>query len=81
MWYFGLDIAYKLRWDTVLQKCKEDYHLNKPVLLVETDFFQNLRLLNGQQLEDYLSKVVDKGRKINKSAQEILLKFIERLPS
>jgi hypothetical protein len=51
------------------------------VLLVETEFFQNLRLLNGQQLEDYLSKVVDKGRKINKSAQEILLKFIERLPS
>jgi len=32
-------------------------------------------------LEDYFSKVVDKGRKINKSVQEILLKFIEGLPS
>ena len=76
-----MDSAYKLRWDTVLQKFKEEYHLNKPVLLVETEIFQNLRLLNGQQLEDYFSKVVDKGRKINKSAQEILLKFIEGLPS
>jgi len=81
VWYSSLDSAYKLRWDTVLQKFKEEYHLNKPVLLVETEIFQNVRLLNGQQLEDYFSKVVDKGRKINKSAQEILLKFIEGLPS
>jgi hypothetical protein len=45
------------------------------VLLVETEVFQNLRLLNEQQLEDCFSKVVDKGRKINKSAQKkILLK-------
>jgi hypothetical protein len=70
VWYSSLDSAYKLRWDTVLQKCKADYHLNKPVLLVETEFFQNLRLLNGQQLENYFRKVVDKGKKINKSAQE-----------
>ena len=81
MWYSSLDSAYKLRWDTVLHKFKEEYHLDKPVLLVEIEIFQNFRLLNGQQLDDYFSKVVDKGRKINKSAQEILLKFIERLPS
>ena len=70
VWYSSLDSAYKLRWDTVLQMFKEEYHLNKPVLLVETEIFQNLRLLNGQQLENYFRKVVDKGKKINKSAQE-----------
>ena len=53
---------------------------NWPILLVETEHFMNLCLLPHKQIEDYYSKIMDKGRRIHKTAQDILLKFIERLP-
>ena len=40
----------------------------------------NLCLLPHQQIEDYFSKIMDEGRQIHKTAQDILLKFIEGLP-
>ena len=53
---------------------------NRPILLVKTEHFMNLRLLPHQQIEDYYSKIIDMGRRIHKTAQNILLKFIEGLP-
>lgn len=82
-WYTCLADEDKSDWDTLQHAFKTKYlsEGNKPVLLVETEQFMNLRLLPHQQLEDYFSKIVDKGRKIQKSQQEVLLKFIEGLPS
>ena len=40
----------------------------------------NLRLLPHQQNEDYYSRIMNKGRRIHKIAQDILLKFIDGLP-
>ena len=53
---------------------------NRPILLVETEHFMNLCLLPHQQIEGFYSKIMDKGRRIHKTAQNILLKFIEGLP-
>ena len=41
----------------------------------------SLRLLYHHYIEDYFSKIMDKGRRLSKNSQEILLKFIEGLPS
>ena len=54
---------------------------NTPVLLVETEQFLNLKLLPHLHLEDYYSQVLEKGRKLSKSDQEQLLKFIQGLPA
>ena len=54
---------------------------NTPVILVETEQFSNLKLLPHQQLEDYYSQVLKKGRKLSKSDQEQLLMFIQGLPA
>ena len=54
---------------------------NPPVLLVETEQFNSLRILPAQQIEDYFGKIIEKGKKNNKSDQEILLKFIQGLPA
>ena len=51
------------------------------MLLVETEQLNSLRLIPTQQIEDYFSKILEKGKKINKSDQEILLKFIQGLPA
>ena len=53
---------------------------NKPALFVETEQFQSLTLLSNQQIEEYYSKVIEKGWKISKNLQEVLLKFIQGLP-
>ena len=82
-WFTCLNDSDKSSWETVKKLYQEKYmdKENKPVLLVETEQFLNLRLLPHQQMEDYYSKIMEKGRKINISDQEIVLKFIEGLPS
>ena len=82
-WFTCLNDSDKSSWETVKKLYQEKYmdKENRPVLLVETEQFLNLRLLPHQQMEDYYSKIMEKGRKINKSDQEIVLKFIEGLPS
>ncbi|MES9971179.1 MAG: hypothetical protein ABW092_14180 [Candidatus Thiodiazotropha sp.] len=81
-WFSCLDDDVKTSWDSINEAFQLKYSSsdNKPVLLVETELFLNLRLLPGQQLDDYYSKIIDKGRKISKNPNEILLKFIEGLP-
>ena len=62
----------------------KDKHLsqnNKTVMFMEMEQFLSLRLLPHHQIEDYFSKIMDKGRRLGKKSQEILLKFIEGLPS
>ena len=52
--------------------------------LVETGQFrqfQSLTLLPNQHIEEYYSKMTEKGRTISKIPQEVLLKLIQGLPS
>lgn len=82
-WFTCLDEEDKSCWETILGYFNAKYSStdNKPVLLVETEQFLNIRLQPTQQIEDYFSKVVEKGRKLSKQPQEVLLKFIQGLPS
>lgn len=82
-WYTCLEEHTKAQWATLKEAFEGKYSSanNKPVLLVETEQFQNIRLQPAQQIEDYYSKVIENGRKLSKSPQEVLLKFIQGLPS
>ena len=61
-----------------LNYCAEN---NTPILLVETEQFTNLKLLPHQQIENNYSQILEKGKKLSKSDQEQLLKFIQGLPA
>ena len=81
-WFCCLDDDDKTDWDTLKDAFELKYSSqnNTPVLLVEAEQFSQLRLLPTQQIEDYYSRILDKGRKLHKSDQEVLLKFIQGLP-
>lgn len=51
-----------------------------PSVVIESELFQNLRLLPGQHIEDYYSQVVEKGSILKKPDFEIMSKFIQGLP-
>ncbi|MCG8047544.1 MAG: hypothetical protein N0E48_18270 [Candidatus Thiodiazotropha endolucinida] len=81
-WFCCLDEDVKGDWETLKDAFEQQYCVanNPPVLLVETEQFNNLKLQPNHQIEDYFCKVIEKGNKIQKSDQEILLKFIQGLP-
>ena len=83
VWFTCLEDDSKSSWEYTANafKVKHMNTDNKPVLLVETEQFQSLTLLPNQQIEDYYSKIIEKGRKLSKNSQEVLLKFIQGLPS
>ena len=67
-WYSCLSEDDKGDWDNLVAAFELNYCVeNTPVLLVETEQFSNLKLLPHQQLEDYYSQVLEKGRKLSKS--------------
>ena len=82
-WFCCLDEDEKGDWESLHDAFETKYCVanNPPVLLVETEKFNSLRFLPAQQIEDYFSKIIEKRKKINKSDQEILLKFVQGLPA
>ena len=81
-WFASLENDITCHWDSLCGAFRQKYISsdNRPILLVETEHFMNLRLLPHQQIENYYSKIMDNGRQIHKTAKDILLKFIEGLP-
>ena len=62
-WYSCLSEDDKGDWDNLVTVFELNYCVeNTPVLLVETEQFSNLKLLPHQQLEDYYSQVLEKGK-------------------
>jgi hypothetical protein len=55
-----------------------NFSVQHPSVVIESELFQNLRLLPGQNIEDYYSQVVEKGSILKKPDFEI--KFIQGLP-
>ena len=81
-WYSCLDEDDKADWDNLVAAFELNYcaENNTPVLLVETETFTNLKLLPHQQIKDYYSHILEKGKKLSKSDQELpaQLAFIVR---
>ena len=82
-WFVCLDDNTKNTWECLSAAFKDKYlsENNKPVMLMEMEQFLSLRLLPHHHIEGYFSKIMDKGRRLGENSQEILLKFIEGLPS
>ena len=78
-----LDADERCSWESVKRAFQDKYCIenNPPVLLVEMEQFNSLHYSKSQQIEHYFSKILEKGKKISKSDQEILLKFIQGLPA
>ena len=82
-WFNCLEDDDKADWDNLAAAFEINYcaENNTQILLVETEKFTNLTLLPHQQIEDYYSQILEKGKKLSKSDQEQLLKFIQGLPA
>ena len=73
-WYSCLGEDDEGDWDNLVAAFELNYCVdNTPVLLAETEQFSNLKLWPYQQLEDYYSQVLEKGRKLSKSDQEAVV--------
>lgn len=80
IWFNSL--TFKETWDSVKESFKLEYCniLNSPSLIAESVAFDNLRLGQSQAIEDFHAFVMDKGRKLRKSENDMLNKFISGLP-
>ena len=70
-------------WENLRAKFADKYinfSWQHPSVVIESELFQNLRLLPGQHIEDYYSQVVEKGSILKKPDFEIMSKFIQGLP-
>ena len=67
--FASLDDDITRHWDSLCAAFRQKFISsdNRPILLVETEHFMNQRLLPHQQIEDYYSKIMDKGRRIHKT--------------
>lgn len=81
-WFCCLNDAAKSSWKILYDAFQNKYSSgdNNSVLLVDTHQFHNLRSIFAHEIEDFYGKVLDKGRKLFKIPQELLLKFIQGLP-
>ena len=81
-WFASLKDDITCHWDSLCAAFRQKYISsdNRPILLVETEHFMNLRLQPHQQIEDHYSIIKDKGRRIHNTTQDILLKFTQGLP-
>ena len=69
-WFVCLDDNTKTTWERLSAVFRNNYlsKNNKAVLLMEMEEFLSLRLLPHHQIEDYFSKLMDKGRKLGKNS-------------
>ena len=57
-----------------------DFGWQHPSVVIESELFQNLSLLPGQDVEDFFGQVIEKGHVLKKPDYEIMAKFIQGLP-
>ena len=67
-WFCCLDADERCSWESVKTSFQDKYCIenNPPVLLVETEQFNNLHPSQSQQFVDYFIKILEKGKKINR---------------
>lgn len=83
-WYNTLEEEDKDTWEHLEVVFNRDFvdipAANNPALIAEAELFTALRLLPHEQLDEYHSKVVEKGHRLQKTQRDILIKFVEGLP-
>ena len=79
-WFNTLQIK---SWKRIVEDFKNRYFLsngNNPNLFLEMENFSNLKLAEGQPIEDFHSTVMEKGTMLGKPDYEVIAKFISGLP-
>lgn len=82
-WFNSLSEVARKSWETINVLFKEKYvnvNWQSATVIMESELFQNLSLSPGQTIEDYYSKVVEKGQILQKPTHELLAKFVSGLP-
>jgi hypothetical protein len=51
-----------------------------PSVVIENELFNNMKLNNGQEIEDFLCQLTEKGQLLTKPDHEVMAKFINGLP-
>lgn len=80
-WFEGLQDYAKNTWATLQQTFQDKYmKFFAPKHMIETEIFHNTKLLQGQTLEDFHSKLLEKALKLEIPEADILLRFMTGLP-
>ena len=83
-WFSALSDEAKRSWDTIIVLFKEKYvnvNWQSSKVMMENELFLYITLQPGQNIEDYFSRIVDKGQLLQKPEHEIMGKFISGLPN
>lgn len=83
IWYNSLDANIKRSWINLYQHFVNQYaNLNvfDPAMIVEAEVFESLTLMPHQQIEDFHSKILEKGTKLQKSQRDMISRFVNGLP-
>ena len=80
-WFFTLPC--EISWESLRQQFTDKYinfGWQHPSVVIESELFQNLLLLPGQDIEDFFGHVTEKFTVLKKPDYEIMAKFIQGLP-
>ena len=82
VWFNALPSTSKLSWPPIENLFRAEYcdTLNSPALIAEEAAYNNLNLNSSQPIEEFHSVVLEKGRKLGKSEQAMISKFVAGLP-
>ena len=81
IWFNNLPDSSKTSFSDVKHLFCRDYcSTDDPVLVAEEAVFQKMTLQMSDTLEDFHSRVLQKGKRLGKSDRDIMTKYIDALP-
>jgi len=83
VWFSALGAREKDTWAHVKSEFSDKYCMvgqDNPALIADAEMFSKIKLAPGQSMDEYHALIVQKGRKLQKSPRDILVKFVDGLP-
>lgn len=83
IWFNSLEIPVKRTWFALKNAFTEQYAkqgMFDPDMVAESAVFEALRLASSQPLEDFHSKIMEKGSRLQKPERDLITKFVNELP-
>ncbi|KAK3082518.1 hypothetical protein FSP39_010106 [Pinctada imbricata] len=80
-WYKTLDSEIQRNWDFLKESFIENYATaNDALLYSELQLYNELKLTEKMNVEDYHSEILKRGRKLKKTEPDMMSRFIDGLP-
>lgn len=83
IWFNSLETPVKRTWFALRNAFTEQYAkqgMLDPDMVAESAVFESLRLSSSQPLEDFHSKIMEKGSRLQKPERDFITQFISELP-